>query len=279
MGTCLAVKNKSEKSVAASAALSAFLGITEPAMYGVNLKYKRPFVFAMASSAVAAAFLSFFHAGAMAYAPPGLFTIITYQADHFGYIVLGVMIAVILSAVLSFFFGVPKQINGIEKGNTERQTAEESSVKTSYDITSPIIGELKPLSQVPDEAFSSESMGKGTAVVPREGKVYAPFDGTVEAIFPTKHALGLTSSDGIEMLIHVGLDTVELNGEYFTSHISAGEKINKGQLLLEFDLQKISEKYPIITPIIISNSNEFKSVVSEPAQTVGLESVILHIEK
>lgn len=279
LGTCLAVKNKSEKSVAASAALSAFLGITEPAMYGVNLKYKRPFIFAMASSAVAAAFLSFFHAGAMAYAPPGLFTIITYQADHFGYIVLGVMIAVILSAVLSFFFGVPKQTNGIEKGNTEKQTAEESSVKTFYDITSPIIGESKPLSQVPDEAFNSESMGKGTAVVPREGKVYAPFDGTVEAIFPTKHALGLTSSDGIEMLIHVGLDTVELNGEYFTSHISAGEKISKGQLLLEFDLQKVSEKYPIITPIIISNSNKFKSVMSEPAQTVGLESVILHIKK
>lgn len=265
-GAFLALKDKQMKSVAASASLSAVLGITEPAMYGVNLKYKRPFGIAMASSAVAAAFLSFFHAGAMAYAPPGIFTIITYTADSFVFIILGATLSFGLAAVLTFLFGIPKEEN---KPSKEEETAEnknnletDRSAAAGAELTvySPIHGNVIPLSEVPDEAFGSGAMGQGVGIEPAEGRVYAPFDGTVEMIFDTKHAIGLTSSDGISLLIHVGLDTVELNGQYFTAHVSAGDSIKKGQLLLEFDLDKIAEKYKTVTPVLVVNTDEYASV-------------------
>lgn len=270
-GACLALKDKQMKSVAGSAALSAVLGITEPAMYGINLKYKRPFGIAMASSAVAAAFLSFFHAGAMAYAPPGIFTIITYQADSFVFIILGAALSFGLAAVLTFFFGIPKAENKpahveedslkIEKTSQVDTPSQVSSAsKTEGTVYSPIPGNVIPLSQIPDEAFSSGAMGEGVGIQPSEGKVYAPFDGTVEMIFDTKHALGLTSSDGISLLIHIGLDTVELNGQYFTPHVSSGDTIKKGQLLLEFDLNKIAEKYKTVTPVLVTNTDDYESV-------------------
>lgn len=269
-GAFLALKDKQMKSVAASASLSAVLGITEPAMYGVNLKYKRPFGIAMASSAVAAAFLSFFHAGAMAYAPPGIFTIITYTADSFVFIILGAALSFGLAAVLTFLFGIPKEANKpskeeqtIENENTpETDALPDPSAAAGAELTvySPIHGNVIPLSDVPDEAFGSGAMGQGVGIEPAEGRVYAPFDGTVEMIFDTKHAIGLTSSDGIGLLIHVGLDTVELNGQYFTAHVSAGDSIKKGQLLLEFDLDKIAEKYKTVTPVLVVNTDEYASV-------------------
>ncbi|HIW42913.1 MAG TPA: beta-glucoside-specific PTS transporter subunit IIABC [Candidatus Mediterraneibacter vanvlietii] len=269
-GAFLALKDKQMKSVAASASLSAVLGITEPAMYGVNLKYKRPFGIAMASSAVAAAFLSFFHAGAMAYAPPGIFTIITYTADSFVFIILGAALSFGLAAVLTFLFGIPKEANKpskeeqtIENENTpETDALPDPSAVAGAELTvySPIHGNVIPLSDVPDEAFGSGAMGQGVGIEPAEGRVYAPFDGTVEMIFDTKHAIGLTSSDGISLLIHVGLDTVELNGQYFTAHVSAGDSIKKGQLLLEFDLDKIAEKYKTVTPVLVVNTDEYASV-------------------
>lgn len=269
-GAFVALKDKQMKSVAASASLSAVLGITEPAMYGVNLKYKRPFGIAMASSAVAAAFLSFFHAGAMAYAPPGIFTIITYTADSFVFIILGAALSFGLAAVLTFLFGIPKEANKpskeeqtIENENTpETDALPDPSAAAGAELTvySPIHGNVIPLSDVPDEAFGSGAMGQGVGIEPAEGRVYAPFDGTVEMIFDTKHAIGLTSSDGIGLLIHVGLDTVELNGQYFTAHVSAGDSIKKGQLLLEFDLDKIAEKYKTVTPVLVVNTDEYASV-------------------
>lgn len=269
-GAFLALKDKQMKSVAASASLSAVLGITEPAMYGVNLRYKRPFGIAMASSAVAAAFLSFFHAGAMAYAPPGIFTIITYTADSFVFIILGAALSFGLAALLTFFFGIPKEENKaseeektIENENDpEADTLPDTSAAAGAELTvySPIHGNVVPLSEVPDEAFGSGAMGQGVGIEPDEGKVYAPFDGTVEMVFDTKHAIGLTSSDGISLLIHVGLDTVELNGQYFTAHVSAGDPIRRGQLLLEFDLDKIAEKYKTVTPVLVVNTDEYASV-------------------
>lgn len=275
LGVCLALKKKSEKSVAASASLSAFLGITEPAMYGVNLKYKRPFVFAMISSAVTAAILSFFHAGAMTYAPPGLFTLITYQADSFIYIVIGVIFDIVLAAVLSFFFGVPKEQNqpekiesSVENNIEERKENNKNNTNAvegmesmdSIEIACPMIGDILPLSEAPDEAFSSGAMGQGVVINPKEGKVYAPFDGTVDALFPTKHAIGLTSKDGVEMLIHIGIDTVELNGQYYETYVKQGDKVKKGQHMISFDREKIMEKYPIMTPVLISNSDIYKEV-------------------
>lgn len=287
-GACLALKDKQMKSVAGSAALSAVLGITEPAMYGVNLKYKRPFGIAMASSAVAAAFLSFFHAGAMAYAPPGIFTIITYQADSFLFIILGAALSFGLAAVLTFFFGIPKAEN--TPAHTVEDTAKMES-SSQIDISSqsssapineltvysPIPGSVIPLSQIPDEAFSSGVMGQGVGIQPSDGKVYAPFDGTVEMVFDTKHALGLTSSDGVSLLIHIGLDTVELNGQYFTPHVASGDTIKKGQLLLEFDLKKIAEKYKTITPVLITNTDDYEAVNGISGMTADNDTIVIRV--
>lgn len=276
LGTGLAIKNKSEKSLAFSASLSAFFGITEPAMYGVNLKYKKPFIFAMASSAIAAAFLSFFHAGAMTYAPPGLFTLITYTADSFVFIILGVLLSSGLACVLSYFFGVSKSKKVEEIKNNEVKPI--SNVKKyTEEIYAPIEGQLISLQEVPDSTFASECMGKGIAIIPDQGKVYAPFNGTVSLVFPTKHAIGLTSQNGTEVLIHIGLDTVELEGKYFDVHVQVGDTIQKGQLLVDFDLEKISEKYPVTTPIIITNTDRFSEIKNSDHKHCIKGDVILKV--
>ena len=276
LGTGLAIKNKSEKSLAFSASLSAFFGITEPAMYGVNLKYKKPFIFAMVSSAIAAAFLSFFHAGAMTYAPPGLFTLITYTADSFVFIILGVLLSSGLACMLSYFFGVSKPKKEEEIKNNATNSISDVK-KYTEEIYAPIEGQLISLQEVPDSTFASECMGKGIAIIPDQGKVFAPFDGTISLVFPTKHAIGLTSQNGTEVLIHIGLDTVELDGKYFDVHVQAGDTIQKGQLLVDFDLEKISEKYPVTTPIIITNTDRFAEIKNSDHKHCVKGDVILKV--
>lgn len=278
-GAFLRLKDKEMKSVAGSASLSAVLGITEPVMYGVNLKYKRPFAFGMASSAVAAAFLSFFNARALAYAPPGLFTIITYEADSFVFIIIGALIAFCMAAVLTYLFGIPSAEN-TEKANSETFTSEEpvrTLVGGQIEISSPIKGKVIPLSQVPDGAFSSGEMGKGVGIEPAEGKVYAPFDGTVDMLFDTRHAIGLSSSDGVELLIHIGLDTVELNGQGFTAHVKTGDSIKKGQLLIEFDKDSIARKYSTVTPVLVTNFDQYSRIEGLSDMTADTDTAVIRI--
>lgn len=238
LGVGLATKSKSERSVALSAALSAILGITEPAMYGVNLKHKKPFVFALIASAISAAFLSFFHAGAMAYAPPGLFTIITYTADNFVFIIIGALMSVVIAAVLSFFFGVEKS---------------ENVEPTEEGFRSPLNGKLIPLSEINDETFSSGAMGSGFGIIPSDDVVKAPIDAEVTMVFPTKHAIGLKGNDGTEILIHIGLDTVNENGNYFEAFVKQGDKVASGQDLIYFNLNELSKKYDMTTAVIVTN--------------------------
>lgn len=238
LGVGLATKSKSERSVALSAALSAILGITEPAMYGVNLKHKKPFVFALIASAISAAFLSFLHAGAMAYAPPGLFTIITYTADNFVFIIIGALMSVVIAAVLSFFFGVEKS---------------ENVEPTEEGFRSPLNGKLIPLSEINDETFSSGAMGSGFGIIPSDDVVKAPIDAEVTMVFPTKHAIGLKGNDGTEILIHIGLDTVNENGNYFEAFVKQGDKVASGQDLIYFNLNELSKKYDMTTAVIVTN--------------------------
>jgi len=280
-GSFLAVKDKQMKSVAGSAALSAVLGITEPAMYGVNLKYKRPFVFGMISSAIAAAFLSFFHAGAMAYAPPGLFTIITYTADSFVFVILGALMSFGIAAVLSFLFGIPASMNTVGGADESEETAKPTVKKAEgveVSVTAPIKGRVIPLADIPDEGFNSGALGKGVGIEPAEGKVYAPFDGIVELVPDTKHAVGLMSEDGVSLLIHVGLDTVELNGKYYTFHVKEGDAVRKGQLLMEFDLAEIAKKYPTVTPVLVANTDDYASVEGVSGMEAAQDTVIIKVK-
>ncbi|MGT2833057.1 beta-glucoside-specific PTS transporter subunit IIABC [Streptococcus halotolerans] len=273
-GTGFALKDKSEKSVAFSTAFTAFLGITEPAMYGVNLKYKRPFAIALGSSAVAAAFLSLFHAGAMVYAPPGLFTLITYKADSFIFVIIGVAISFLMAAILSYFFGVNNTVDYVNE-------AEETVTEVVYeDILSPLSGESLPLNQVKDEVFASGAMGTGLAILPSEGKLYAPFDGKVSLVFKTQHAIGLISDQlGVEVLIHIGMNTVEENGKGFKSLVNEGDVVNAGDLLLEFDLPYLSQKYNMETPVVVANASAFNRIQTYENMTVSNNDVLMMLEK
>lgn len=273
-GTGLALKDKSEKSVAFSTAFTAFLGITEPAMYGVNLKYKRPFAIALGSSAVAAAFLSLFHAGAMVYAPPGLFTLITYKADSFTFVIIGVAISFLMAAILSYLFGVN---NTVASANETEETVTEVVYE---DILAPLSGESLPLSQVKDEVFASGAMGAGVAILPNEGKVYAPFDGKVSLVFQTQHAIGLISDHlGAEVLIHVGMNTVEENGKGFNALVDEGDVVKAGDLLLEFDLDDLSQKYSMETPVIVTNAASFKKIETVENQEISQNDILIMLEK
>jgi len=282
LGALIVLKNKSQKSLAASSSLSAFLGITEPAMYGINLKYKRPFIFALISSAISAGFLSIFNASAMAYAPPGLFTLPTYKANSFLFIIIGVLMSSGLACVLTVFFGISKEDN---KAEDELAVEKVKNVEVQKKLTgellvkSPVVGEVKKLSEVSDTVFGQECMGKGVAIVPSEGKVYAPFDGVVEAFFNTKHAIGLKSKDGLEILIHVGIDTVNLEGKYFIDKVKQGDEVKVGQLLLEFDMDSIKkEGYDIITPVVVTNTENYSDVICNATGSVNKDSLILKIE-
>lgn len=251
-GACLAVfvllKNKGEKGNALTSGLTAVFGITEPAMFGFNLKYKRPMICAMLAGGIGAAYMNMFGGGATAVILPGILALPTYIADSYIHVIIAVLISIIGAFVATMVVGIK------ENNDTEVQVKNES-------ILSPVKGKVIDLAQVDDATFSSGALGKGFAVIPEDGMYYAPFDGEVSMIFPTKHAIGLTSNNGVEILIHIGLDTVELNGQYFESFVEQGQKIKKGDLLMKVDLNKVKEAgYDIVTPVIVTNSDNYKNI-------------------
>lgn len=274
-GTALAIKEKDKKSAAFGASLSAFMGITEPAMYGVNLIYKRPFFIAMLSSAIAAAFFQLFHTVGLAYVPPGIFTLISFQADSFVFVILGVVLAFALAAVLSFFFGINKETQAASAPGT--QVSETAAVGMD-EVTAPIRGKVIPMTEMKDEIFSSEAMGTGVAIIPEEGKVYAPVDGTVSMVFETGHAIGLISDKGTEVLIHVGVNTVQENGKGFTVKVKQGTACRRGDLLLEFDLDSLKKKYDMTTPVIITNTPNYKSIQKTYSDHADNQMVVIKVE-
>ena len=195
------------------------------------------------------------------FAPGGIFGIPMFIGDKgidIGFIgfIVSLVVAFVGALVLTLIF-VPgvKSTTGYETKNSNNLKAKENV------INSPISGEVKLLEQINDEVFSTGMMGKGVAIVPNEGKIIAPFNGEISSIFPTKHAIGLRSEDGIDMLIHVGMDTVNLKGKYFETDLKQGQRVNKGEVLEKFDISKIKEAgYDVTVPVIITNSNDFKEV-------------------
>lgn len=281
LGVFLRAKDKSVKSLAASSSLSAFLGISEPAMFGVNLKYKKPFGFALVSSAIGATFLSLFNTQAGAYVPPSLLTLPVFTATSFIFVIIGVLISAGLACILTYFFGLPKEliIKNNSDGKKENINEEISLNVDSQIVTSPISGQVIPLSDVQDDVFSQELVGKGVAIIPSEGKVVAPFKGKVTVFFDSKHAIGITSEDGVEMLIHIGIDTVNLEGKFFESQYNQGDSFEKGDILLTFDIEKIQQSgYKISTPVIITNSDSFNSVLPSKVEFITTGESLLKLE-
>lgn len=272
-GVFIKSRNKEFKGVALSAGVTGIFGITEPTIYGVTLRLKKPFICGCAGGAIGAVVLSFFHSAYYAYAGlPGLLTIVNAINKDAPMSFIGEALACVIASVITI---VAIQIVGFDDPVDESEEKEEKEEK---EIESPLAGTVIPLSEVHDEVFASEMMGKGCAVIPEEGKVYAPFDGKVVGLLDSHHAVGMESTDGVEVLIHVGMDTVKLNGRCFTIHVEEGEQVKKGQLLLEFDIPGIKEAgYEVTTPIIITNSDEFNDVETKAKGKVTVGTKLLEL--
>lgn len=283
-------KDSQMKQVAFPAAVSALLaGVTEPAMYGVNLKLKKPMYAACIASGIGGLLCGIVQLKGYIFVTPCLTSLVQFiSPDYQWNIVYAVIIGTLsfaLSIVLTLILG-RKELRGNEntsapEGISEVDLAETGTgcSKQEQEIANPVAGKMEMLDQVPDATFSSGILGKGYAVLPLDGKVYAPFDGTVEVLMDTCHALGLVSDEGVSLLIHVGLETVSLGGKYFTPHVKTGDRMTKGQLLLSFDREKIeAEGYNTITPILVSNAEdyEFELDTVEMAEQ-GME--LIHLRK
>lgn len=248
MGTFLKTKDPEMKSFSFSALLSIFFaGITEPAIYGIAVKYKKPLIGAVIGGAAGGAFIGGMGVNAYAFVFGGLTTIPAFIGDTLVYYLIGLAICFVVGTIATIILGIDEDLE---------ETSALSSVSKGNEVISlPISGDVIKLEDVKDEVFSSGAMGKGLAIIPDNGNLYAPFDGVVTMLFATKHAIGLTSDQGNEVLIHIGMDTVELNGELFTTYVKQGDKVKRGDRLISFDKDAISKKgYDLTTPIVITNA-------------------------
>lgn len=268
-------KDKKLKQVATSGSITAYMGITEPTLYGVNLPKKYPLIAAMVGGASGGLYAGLTQTHRFATGSSGIPAVLLYIGDNtmtcFYNILVALLISIVVTAVLTLLLSL------------KFEGKEDQEVITDLDkniILSPIKGEVLPLSQSEDEAFSSESMGKGIVIVPREGKVIAPCDGTVSVLFPTKHAIGIISDSGVEILIHIGINTVNLNGKGFKTYINQGDRIKAGDLLVSFDIDEIKEAHlSTQTMIIITNSNSYETVKSTDAKNIDFSDQLLIIQR
>ncbi|GGP11293.1 PTS beta-glucoside transporter subunit IIBCA [Oceanobacillus neutriphilus] len=268
----LKTKNKKFKALSGSATITALFGITEPAIYGVTLRLKKPFIAACIGGTVGGAIIGYGGTLAFSTGAPGILTLpIFYGPGGQGFLamVIGIAVSFIISAVITYIIGFEDPVDDPAKG-PDAGNENEAIETVDEQIMNPIEGTSKPLTEVADPTFSSEAMGQGIAIEPTAGRVVSPVDGTITVAFKTKHAIGIASDKGAEILIHVGMDTVQLDGKHFISHIKEGDKIKVGDVLVEFDMDKIKEAgYEITTPVIITNSNQYS--VIEPTNRKNLK--------
>ena len=297
LGVFFRTKNKNLKTVAASATVTALFGITEPAIYGANLRLKKPMVYAVISGALGGALMGWGGSYGNAFANQGVLTIPVYASagtKAFICYILGCLIAFGGACILTVILGfndLPSD-DLVEKNSSKtdqiEDNQEENPAKTidedlvaddcDLSVNSPVEGKTIPLTQVSDEVFASGVLGKGIAVQPASGKILAPADATVSMIYPTLHAIGLILDSGIEMMIHIGIDTVKLNGEYFEKHVQDGDHVKKGQLLVSFDMQKIEQAgYDLTTTVVVTNSKNYAAIGSTNKDNVTNNDQLLYL--
>lgn len=274
----LRTRDQKTKELGFSSSITAYMGITEPALYGINLPKRYPLIAAMIGGAFGGLYAGLTHTHRFATGSSGLPAVLLYIGDntlrYLVNILIAMVIGVVITAVLTYLLSLKYETNDKKKV----QLATEPQVVYAK-ISSPVKGELLPLSQSDDEAFASQAMGKGFVVKPSEGKVYAPVDGKVVSLFSTKHAIGILGDNGAEILIHIGIDTVDLKGKYFTAHVKQGQKVTKGQLLIEFDRSKITASgYNDEVMVIITNTNSYQNVeLLDSATVTDLNKPILQL--
>ncbi|WP_373777972.1 beta-glucoside-specific PTS transporter subunit IIABC [Glaesserella sp.] len=263
-------RNKDIKSLAGSTTFSGVLGITEPLIYGITLRFKKPFVCGVLGGAVGGAIIGFGGTKMFAFGFSGLllYPVIIGPESNILMYTLGMLVAFIVAGLLTFIWGYSDnmlpQPNNISQEQPTTQTSPVSTIPLAkFGLVSPLEGEIHKLSTIADPMFSSEALGKGIAILPTKGELRSPISGTVSSIFPTKHAVNMVSDDGLEVLVHVGMDTVQLNGQYFESFIKDGDRIEVGQLLTTFDIEKITQAgYSVMTPVIIANTDDYLDVIA-----------------
>ncbi|EKN41951.1 PTS system beta-glucoside-specific transporter subunit IIABC, partial [Clostridium botulinum CFSAN001627] len=276
LAVSLKTKNKELKQIAFSSSITAFLGgITEPAMYGVTLKLKKPMYACMIGGVVAGLFAGIVNLKAFVYVTPGLLSLpmwVSEGTNNLIHAIITLIIAAVVTFIATLIIGFDDPVE--QNKEEQRKVMEENIYKN---ILTPVKGDTVPLKDIDDETFSSGIMGAGIGIFPSEGKVYAPGDGIVSACFKTGHAIGMIIND-IEVLIHVGIDTVSLDGKYFNLAIKQGQNVKKGDLLLEFDIDKIKDAgYDLTTIVIITNSNDYMDVLPTNKNKVDKEDVLLTV--
>lgn len=263
-----------EAQISLPATISAYLGVTEPALFGVNVKYIYPFVAGMIGSSIAGLLSVTFNVTAASIGIGGLPGILSIQPKYMIPFAGIMLVAIIVPMVLTFFFRKAGLFTKTED-STELQAefaaqeeaefavhAEPTALVKTAQLVSPLAGQVKPLSQATDPVFSSGVMGQGVVIEPSQGELVSPVNGTVTVLFPTKHAVGIVSEEGVEMLMHIGMDTVSLDGKGFEAHVEQGDKVVVGQQLISFDMDVIKEAGLVTeTPVIITNQDDFQADV------------------
>ena len=275
VGAVLAVMLRSKdpqvKTLASSSVLSGIFGVTEPAIYGINLPLKRPFIIGCISAMIGGGIVGYYHSVIYSFSFISIFSFLqlippTGINEKFYAVVFGSLISFAVATLVTYLFGIPKD----KKQNNENETenSDSNNNKTDSDkqvktitIASPLTGQLIDLKEVHDVTFASGLMGKGAAIIPTIGEVVAPEDGEVVSLFRTKHAIGFQTKSGAEILIHIGIDTVKLDGQHFEAHVESGQKVKKGDRLVSFDIEAIKQAgFEVTTPIIITNSDDYIDV-------------------
>lgn len=278
VGACLGIFLKTRdarlKTLSGSAAISGIFGITEPAVYGVTLPARRPFIFGCFSAAVGGVIIGLSNSHAYSFGLVNIFTFAqlispgsSIDLSVWGAIA-GTLLALILACTLTFFAGMPSAPKSVKH----------IAAAGDNDVLSPLSGTVIGLEMVSDATFSSGVLGNGTAIIPEDGKVIAPFSGEVAFLFKTNHAIGLLHDSGVEVLIHVGIDTVKLDGKHFTAHVRQGDRVSAGDLLIEFDRRAlIGEGFDLATPVIVSNSDIYNTINTVASSKVNAGMPLLKI--
>ncbi|MGG0835680.1 beta-glucoside-specific PTS transporter subunit IIABC [Bacillus paralicheniformis] len=269
-GACFAIalrtKDKVLRSTAISAGISAFFGITEPALYGVTLQNKRVLSSVMIGSFIGGIFIGLVGLQAFVLVGPGLASMSMFISDelprNFMFAVIGFAISFVVAFAAAFILGKDRKTEEMEIEAEQGVFAEKLGADETF--KSPVIGQMISLSDVEDDIFSSKVMGEGIAIIPSKGELYAPVDGEISLLFETNHALGMKTANGVEVLFHIGIDTVQLEGKFFKPLVKVGDQVKAGDLLIQFDLEKIKEAgYDPVTLAVITNTNQYDIKVTQ----------------
>ena len=259
-----------EAQISLPATISAYLGVTEPALFGVNVKYVYPLVAGMSASALSGLLSAVFGVQANSIGIGGLPAILSIKPQYWAIFAIIMIVDIVVAMVLTFLFHKTGFLTKTEEDGHAQEALKEASeglvqptvLAESAEVVSPLAGQVKPLSQATDPVFSSGVMGQGVVIEPSQGELVSPVNGTVTVLFPTKHAVGIVSEEGVEMLMHIGMDTVSLDGKGFEAHVEQGDKVVVGQQLISFDMYVIKEAGLVTeTPVIITNQDDFQADV------------------